>query len=141
VIVLDTNVVSELLRATPSPELSGWLDRLPSSAAYITAITAGELHYGAVRLPAGRRRDRLVEQIDDVVRSGFAHRVLVLDTVAARHGAECRAERAAMGRPVHDSDAQIAGICRSRGAALATRNVRDFEGLGIELIDPWAADA
>lgn len=136
-IVLDTNVVSEVIGARPDARVVEWLDAQTAGGVYLTAVTVGELAYGVARLPQGRRRDRIADAVDDLVGRYFRGRVLGYDVAAARHyGALCAA-REAIGRPISVADAQIAAICLAHRAALATRNTKDFWDLGIELVDPW----
>ena len=96
-----------------------------------------ELHYGAAILPAGRRRVSLVSDIEAVLRGAFDDRVLVFDSKAARAYADIAAMRRSAGRTIPPADCQVAAIARSRGLAVATRNVRDFENIGIEIVNPW----
>lgn len=137
-IVLDTNVVSELMRPSPAPAVEQWVATRPAASLFFSAVGEAELRYGVAILAAGRRRAALASAIEAMLREDFAGRVLPFDSAAARTYAEIAASRRATGRPVAQADAQIAAIARSRGMALATRNVRDFEGMGIELLDPWA---
>ena len=136
-IVLDTNVVSELVRPAPAPAVLAWLDRQPHHRLAITAVTAAELLYGVARLPAGNRRALLGEQIMAVVQVDFADRVLPFDLAAAEHFADLVADRDHVGRPISQADARIAATCRSTGARLATRNVKDFADTGVEVENPW----
>ena len=136
-IVLDTNVLSELLRAAPDARVLAWVEAQPADLLFTTAITQGEMLYGVHRLPPGVRRERLYRDIEAIFSTDMAGRVLAYDGDAAAAHAAIAAERQAMGRPVSQSDAMIAGIVRAHGARLATRNVRDFEACGIALIDPW----
>lgn len=138
-IVWDTNVVSELMRPEPHERVVGWTDRQPVSEVFITAITLAELWYGIGRLPTGRRRNELVEVFDDMLTEDFAGRVLAFDDVAAAHYADLVVERERRGRPISMADAQIAAICRSHGATIATRNVDDFANVGVDLVNPWTA--
>jgi predicted nucleic acid-binding protein len=138
-IVLDTNVLSELMRRRPAGRVVRWVDEQDASALAITAVTVAELLYGVARLADGARKTELAAAVDALVREDFAGRVLSFDVAAAAHYAELVAERERQGRPVSASDGQIAAICRCYGAALATRNVRDFDGVGLGLVDPWAA--
>ena len=137
-IILDTNVVSELLRPEPEHRVEAWLAAQDGISVYLTTISEAELRYGVAILPEGRRRDALVEAIDAIVREDFESRVLPFDGDAALAYAEIAASRRAAGRPISQLDCQIAAIGRARGAAIATRNARDFELCGIEVIDPWA---
>ena len=139
-IVIDTNVVSELMRLTPEPTVMAWFARRNADELYLTAVAEAELRAGAAILPAGRRRDRLSAEVDAVVREDFAGRVLPFDSAAARAYAEIAASRSSTGRPILEADCQIAAIARSRGMAVATRNVGDFSGTGIEVLNPWAGD-
>ena len=136
-IVLDTNVLSELIRPVPEPRVLAWLERQVGEALFTTAISRGEMLYGAYRLPVGRRRNDLFQEIEAIFSTDMAGRVLPYDEAAADAHAELAALRRAQGRPSSQSDLMIAGIVRSLGAALATRNVRDFEGCDIVLLDPW----
>jgi predicted nucleic acid-binding protein len=137
VIVLDTNVVSELMRGRPHARVIEWVDSHDGLA--ITAITAAELLHGVRRLPDGARKAALDAAVRDVIYRDFADRVLPFDTAAAEQYAEITTDRERLRRPVSAADAQIAAICRARGAGLATRNVRDFDRTGIEVFDPWSA--
>lgn len=136
-IVLDTNVLSELLRAEPDARVMAWIAAQPVDLLFTTAITQGEMLYGVHRLPHGARRERLHGDIEAIFTTDMVGRVLAYDGHAAAAHAALAAERQSMGRPVSQSDAMIAGIVRAHGACLATRNVRDFEACGIALIDPW----
>ena len=135
-VVTDTNVVSELMRLTPDPEVMAWFSRQNSAELYLTAVTEAELHAGAAILPAGRRRERLAAEVDAMVREDFAGRVLPFDSAAARAYGAIAAARRALGRPILEADCQIAAIAQVAGAAVATRNSTDFEHCGITLIDP-----
>lgn len=136
-IVLDTNVLSEFLRPRPQPKVVDWLLEQTRSMVFTTAISRGEMLYGVMILPDGQRKARLLQEVLAVFATDLAGRILPYDSAAADAHAEFAAMRRAQGRPIAQSDAMIAGIARSRGATLATRNLRDFEGCGIVLIDPW----
>ena len=138
-ILLDTNVVSELMRRTPEPTVVAWLDVQEASAVYISVITEAELHYGVAILPEGRRRDRLAAELDTMLAEELGRRVLPFDRAAARSFATIGAARKAAGMPISHADCQIAAIARSRGARVATRNDGDFERCGVEAINPWPA--
>jgi len=138
-IVWDTNVVSELMRPDPNGQVVTWTDRQPVSEVFITAITLAELWYGIGRLPTGRRRNKLAEVFDHMATEDFEGRVLAFDGVAAAHYADLVVERERKGRPISMADAQIAAICRSHGAAIATRNVDDFADVGVDVVNPWGA--
>jgi predicted nucleic acid-binding protein len=135
-IVADTNVVSELMRPSPSPALRTWLSRQAAGDLYTTAITVAEIRYGLERLPGGRRKDRLRAAADEVF-AALSEFVLPFDAGAAVQYPRIARHRDEAGLPISGLDAQIAAICRARGAALATRNIKDFLGTGVEVIDPW----
>jgi toxin FitB len=136
-IILDTNVVSELMRASPSDVVVDWVDRQPADDVYLTAITLGELLYGIARLPDGRRKTSLADQLEVMIADDLDHRVAAFDETAAAHYADIVARRERCGRPISAADAQIAAICRCHDGVLATRNVSDFASIGIEVVDPW----
>lgn len=136
-IVLDTNVVSELIRAEPAPRVLAWVDARPARTLAITAVTAAELLSGVARLPRGRRTSLLADAVRDVLEVDFAGRVLPFDLIAAAHYADIVTLRERSGRPISAADAQIAATCRSHGSALATRDVRDFDGVGLDVVNPW----
>ena len=137
--LLDTNVVSELIRKAPDPAVEAWVAGHPLEKLFFSAVGEAELRYGAAILPAGRRRESLVSEIEAMLRDAFEERVLPFDSDAARVYAEIAVMRRSAGRPVPPADCQIAAIARSRDMAVATRNVRDFEDMDIEVIDPWTA--
>lgn len=140
-IILDTDVVSELMRDRPTETVIEWVDQQIGGDLYLSAISVAELLYGVARLPAGRRRRTLPSQVEAMIAEDFDHRVFSFDEVAAAHYAEIVVGREHSGRPITISDAQIAAICRSQGARLATRNVDDFTDTGITVINPWKANA
>ncbi|SDR17276.1 type II toxin-antitoxin system VapC family toxin [Actinopolyspora saharensis] len=139
-IILDTDVVSELLRAHPDRSVLEWLDSLAVDEVAITAITVAELLHGAARLPDGQRKTALGEAVRSVVDDDFHGRVQSFDSIAASHYGDVLVGRERQGRPITLADAQIAAICRARGATLATRNTKDFEDTGIELVNPWNSE-
>lgn len=137
-IVLDTNVISEVFRPRPDACVVAWLESLTDDVA-ITAVTLAELLAGVRRLPQGRRRAGLSERIDAALRPYRDTRaVLAFDDAAAECYADILAAREQAGLPISTADAQIAAICRAGGATCATRNVKDFAETGVELIYPWA---
>ena len=138
-IVLDTNVVSELMRAAPNAEVLVWMDKLPPRELFVTAVTEAEVRTGIAILPAGARRSGLADAAERTLGGLFAGRVLPFDSSAARAYADIAAASRAAGHPISQSDCQIAAIARSRGMAVATRNVRDFSETGVEVIDPWTS--
>ena len=137
-VVLDTNVVSEIMRDEPHPSVLAWLDERPTRELFVTAVTEAEVRTGIAFLPEGKRRTAIADAADRAFGGLFAGRVLPFDSEAARAYAGIAAARRAAGRPVSQADGQIAAIARAHGMALATRNRRDFVGTGIDLIDPWA---
>ena len=137
-IILDTNVLSETLRPAPSTRVVEWMRSEPASALFTTAITESEMLYGVALLSEGVRRQSLKSVVDLIFGKDLAGRVLPFDSGAAREFANVAASRRRAGRPISEADARIAAIARSHGAALATRNVGDFAGCKLELIDPWA---
>lgn len=137
-IVLDTNVLSEMLRPNPEPRVAEWLGDQPRASVFTTTITRGEILYGIRVLPAGKRRDGLWNAATKIFDIDMAGQVLTFDSLAADEFAEISATRRAAGRPISQFDAQIAGITRSRGAQLATRDVSDFDACGFDVINPWS---
>ncbi len=135
--LLDSNVVSELIRKVRDPAVVNWADNSPVEDMNISTITEAELRYGAAKLPEGRRRRTLLADIEDFLREAFGDRVWPFDRYAAREYADIAALRRAAGRPVAPLDCQIAAIARSRDMTVVTRNVRDFDDIGVEIINPW----
>jgi predicted nucleic acid-binding protein len=135
-IVLDTNAVSEVLKPKPSGIVLEWLVT-QSQEFFITVITQAELLFGVESLPAGRRKAGLSAEVEKVFVEDFAGRILSFDQPSARMYSIIVRQRKAVGRPIAILDAMIAAIARSRNAAVATRNTRDFEGCGVRLINPW----
>jgi toxin FitB len=140
VIIVDTNVVSELLRPIPDPRVDKWIAAQDGYDIYLTAISEAELRYGVAIMDKGRRRDALAEAIDRILGEDMDRRILPFDSAAAIEYATIAATRRATGRPIAQADCQIAAIARAHGAAVITRNIADFEGCGVNLIDPWTAD-
>lgn len=136
-IVLDTNVISELMRPLPDPAVEVWVAERPAATLFTTTITQGELLYGVALLPAGRRRTSLQVALEGLFAEDFFGRLLPYDSDAARAFAEIAAARRKLGAPITQFDAQIAAIARSRNAEFATRNARDFHHCGIRILDPW----
>jgi predicted nucleic acid-binding protein len=136
-IVLDTNIVSELLRPSPSSNVESWLASQVASSVYFTAVGEAELRYGLAVLAPGKRRTHLARVIEDILAEDFRDRILVFGREAASFYALIAAQRRGEGRPISSFDCQIAAIARAHNAALATRNEKDFQGCGVELINPW----
>lgn len=137
-IILDTNVISEFSRPSPNLDVINWMVGSTHSDLHITAVTEAELRYGIGILPAGQRREAALVRMERTLRRHFAGRILPFDSDAARSYATIASIRRAAGKPISQADCQIAAITHSAGAAIATRNVSDFEGCGIEVIDPWS---
>ena len=140
-IPLDTNVVSELMKLAPEPAVMVWINTLPGSTVFISAVTQAEILYGVALVPEGKRREGLAQAARIAFETYFRGRILPFDSEAAEAFAALAAGRRQVGRPISQADAQIAAIARSRGAALATRNVADFEGCGVEIVNPWGSSA
>jgi len=138
-IVLDTNVVSALMRRDRDEIVVAWLDGLPAESVWTTSITVFEVRLGLELLAAGRRRRLLEEAFAKALDEDFEGRVLLFDQAAAQAAGRIAAERQRAGRTVEIRDIEIAGIATARRATLATRNLRHFEGVGLQLVDPWSA--
>jgi predicted nucleic acid-binding protein len=139
VILLDTSVLSEALSLAPSEAVMAWLGAQDRLAVFTTAITQAELLHGIEILPAGKRRNFLAAAVKRIFSDEFQGRILAFDGEAAGVYPGIVARRATMGRAISQLDAMIAAIAGSRGGAIATRNVRDFEHCGIEVVNPWIA--
>jgi predicted nucleic acid-binding protein len=136
-IALDTNVLSELMRAAPEPRVLRWLDAQEPARVVVTSVTVAEVLYGIARLPPGRRRAALETAIGRTLEEDLS--VLPFDESAAVDYAAIAAMGEARGQKVPVADAMIAATCLAHRATLATRNVRDFHGLGVDVVDPWLA--
>jgi hypothetical protein len=136
-IILDTNVVSELMRPEPAPQVANWARSRDRRELRMTSITVAEIRYGIAWLPDGRRKQVLLDAADDIFRM-FSDQVLPVDEAVAEHYSTIASTRDRAGKPISGFGALIAAVCRARGAALATRNLPDFDGIGIEIVDPWA---
>ncbi|MGY9037492.1 MAG: PIN domain-containing protein [Rhodobacterales bacterium] len=139
-IILDTNVISELLRPAPEPKVEQWLSAQDGLNVYLTSISEAELRYGLAIMGNGKRRAALVDAVDSILREDLAGRILPFDSAAAQSYAAISAARRSAGRPIAQADCQIASIAHTRGASVATRNTPDFEGCDIDLINPWTAE-
>lgn len=137
-IILDTNVLSALMRTSPDPEVIAWLDEQSAESVWITSITEFESRMGLALLPSGRRRLALQASFERLLRDDLQGRVLAFDSDAAGESAVLAARRQRAGRPVDMRDTQIAGIALARRATLATRNVRHFDDLELAVVNPWA---
>ena len=138
-ILLDTNVLSELMRPKPDPRVLAWVDAQPANQLVICAITVAEILYGIARMPEGKRKQGLLDMASAMFDEDFAGNILPFNADAAVHYAEIAAESEARGRVVEMADAQIAAIGRLHDAIVATRNTRHFESLGVGVVDPWSA--
>lgn len=136
-IVLDTNVLSALMRTNPEAVVVEWLDRQPADSVWLTSITVFEARFDLALLPKGRRRRSLERAFDRVLTEDLQSRVLNLDEMAAVTAAQLAAERQRAGRSVDLRDTLIAAIAQARRATIATRNTRHFEGLDVPVVDPW----
>jgi toxin FitB len=139
VIVLDTNVISELMRRAPHPAVVAWIGAHPSPTLYTTSVSKAEILYGIVALPEGRRRAALVATAEAIFAEDLADRILPFDDLAADRYAEIIAARRRTGRPIETFDALIAATALAAGADIATRDIGGFEGCGLTLINPWIA--
>lgn len=138
-ILLDTNVISALMQQERDPAVVRWLDGQPAESIWTTSITVFEVRTGLELLPTGRRRRQLEEAFEELLSEDIQDRVQPFDRAAATAGGSIAARQRRGGRPVEIRDVQIAGITMSRKATLATRNTRHFTGIGLNLVDPWAA--
>ncbi len=135
--VLDTNVISELMRDSPHQKVLAWIDDQLTSALFVTAITEAEIRTGIALLPTGKRRRGLSTAAERTFEMLFSERVLAFDSEAARDYAEIVSGHRVAGRPISQADCQIAAIAKSQGASIVTRDVDDFEGCGVEVMNPW----
>jgi toxin FitB len=140
VIILDTNVVSELMRQRPDLQVVAWTDRQLDSTLFLTAITLAEIRFGIAALPDGKRRHLLDAAFENEILPLFKGRILPFDERASAHSAALRAAARSRGTAIGDWDALIAAIARTRGFAVATRDTAPFIGAGVDVIDPWRAE-
>jgi toxin FitB len=137
VILLDTNVVSETMKRSVDPAVAAFIHQQQIDEFFLPSIVAAEIRYGLRRLPAGRRRGEIEADFTAFLEAGFATRILAFDDACAVGYATVRTARERTGRPVSIQDALIGGMALAHGATLATRNIADFEGYGLSLVDPW----
>jgi len=136
-IILDTNIISALMRVEPETSVTAWLDQQPSTSIWITAVSVMEIQFGLETMPTGRRRQMLVKSFDQLLQVELEGRVAPFDTEAARHAADLMATRKRKGRPGEARDTMIAGIALARHATLATRNTTHFSDLSVPVVNPW----
>ena len=136
-ILLDTNIVSEVMKPAPAGHVLRWLDDQETEGLYVSTITIAEINFGIRVLPEGKRRRTLKDNFEDFIARGFDQRILPFDTAAANLFAGLMGRRRELGRPMSFPDGQIAAIARSRRFALATRNVSDFEHCGLNILNPF----
>ena len=136
-IIVDTSIVAEMMRASPAPEVVSWMNDQEAATLFLTAITIGEIGHGLEMLPRGTRRLQLEQGFERMIAEAFAGRILVFDEEAARHYGAVMGRRKEIGRPLSVLAGQIAAIARAKGSAVATRNVRDFDECGVEIINPF----
>jgi hypothetical protein len=137
--VLDTSVLSELMQADPEPNVIRWLDQQPAESVCATTVTVFEVRYGLEILPNSRKRKKLEDLFERVLKEGLEQRVLSCDAAAAQCATVLAAKRHKSGRVIDFRDTLIAGIAISRRAKMVTRNIRHFRDLNIEIINPWTA--
>jgi hypothetical protein len=137
VIVLDTNVLSELIKPAPMRAVTEWIASQPANSMYTTSITQAEILHGIMLMPSGKRRTSIEAAVEAMFSQDFGGRILPFGSDAAHHYARIAVTRRRAGRPISHFDAQIAAIARATGSVVATRNVSDFQGCGVKLIDPW----
>ena len=137
--VLDTNVISELMRPAPSQRVVAWVGSHATEQMYLTSVVEAELRYGIAILPADDRRPRLARALEAMLADDFQNDALPFDSAAARVYADFAARRRAVGRPISHEDCQIAAVASTASATLVTRDVEDFAGLGLDVVDPFAA--
>jgi toxin FitB len=139
VILLDTNVLSELMRPIPDPHVVRWLDARPAGEVWISAVTIAEIRLGILRLPAGKRKALLLDLAEQMFKEDFHDRCLPFDCEAAFEYAVIVDQRNRQGHPISVEDAQLAAIARTAELALTTRNTKDFSDIeGLTLLNPWA---
>lgn len=136
-IILDTNVLSQLMRPKPALQVSEWVAKQPSTELFPTSIIEAEILFGIELLKQGKRRQGLLRAAEDMFNEDLGGRILGFESEAARSFAQIAAHRHSLGKPISHADAQVAAIARLRGAQLATRNVADFSDCGVNLVNPW----
>ncbi|MEO1405624.1 MAG: type II toxin-antitoxin system VapC family toxin [Pseudomonadota bacterium] len=138
-IVLDTNVISELMRPGPDDAVFRWIDAQPRETLFTTTIVQAEIFYGIACLPEGRRKDTLADQAKAIFEEDLKGRVLPLTQAAAIAYAKVAADRRSAGKPIGQFDALIAAVAYTNEATVATRDLDGFKGCGVDIVDPWTA--
>lgn len=136
-IILDTNILSELMKSTPEPNVESWLEQQLVTQLFITTISIAEISYGIGILPKGKRRDALEKGFQHAINQAFKHRMLSFDEASASAYGVLMSKRKKMGKPLGILDGQIAAIALAHSAILATRDIRDFTDCNLELINPF----
>ena len=136
-IIIDTNVISEMMKPSPVTAVLDWFNEQEAVSLYLTTITIGEIGYGIRALPDGKRRRLLAEGFEALLTAAFENRILDFDEAAARRYGDVMGSRKEMGRPLGSLDGQIIAIARANTCAVATRNIRDFEYCGLTIINPF----
>ena len=137
-ILLDTNVISEIMRPRPDPAVTGWIQSLPRREFWTSSVVMAELLSGIDLMPAGQKQKGLRKAVEDMIAEDFHGQILDFDLAAARHFGQILSGRQHMGRPIDEMDAQIAATARVYGATLATRYIKDFVACGLALVNPWS---
>lgn len=136
-IILDTNIISEMMKQTPSYKVIKWIDRQDSIELYITTVTIAEISYGINALPNGKRRQLIEDAFNKLLNAAFKHRILSFDEISAHQYGKLMGHRKESGKPLSILDGQIAAIAFTQTKTIATRNTRDFVDCGVELINPF----
>ena len=136
-IILDTNVLAEFMRAVPNSKVMDWIAQQVSSEVFVTTITQAEMYYGLALLPVGKRRSDMERAVQQMFEQDFAERILTFDSAAALEYAKLASLRRQIGKPIAQADAQIAAIALSKNAVFATRNIADFCDCQLSLVNPW----
>lgn len=137
--ILDTNVISELMRSEPDPRVATWTRLQPYGELFTTSVSEAELRYGIAILPAGKRRSYLAAAVDEFFNAAFAGRILTFDRAAAAAYSEIGARRRRIGQPIGSLDCQIAAMAQTHAATVATRDTEDFRDCGVPVFNPWEA--
>lgn len=136
-ILLDTNIISEMMKQSPNQAVMSWIEEQEATQLFVSSVTIAEILYGLYVLPKGKRRSALEEAFNRAIKLAFKHRVLFFDETSAHHYGELMSRRKELGRPMSILDGQIAAIALTSGTALATRNIRDFSDCELDLINPF----